>query len=672
MIDKLIIQGVEYKPNISQETYLDLQVTNVSSVSLPAFNSVILEISDSADALKPYNLLYNSGKFECTVHALGAVYDAYGYVRELRDGYILVDILPKDVTEKDLLLKDVLLRYADYFDLYGSGYSTGWNVDRGYAKCIANSGARNNPASGAKWFMSSYTNDIVNGDTPIITLRLKDVLGAILSNARSLPALQPANIPDDIYISSHLSMYRRLMEEFAEVVGNPKIKGYWRLTSNVNSNSWNFVSDFALSEFNTSIVSVGNTTVNLLNLPLRAWWLISGMDIPDTMRPYITSFGVIYRLPNGSTRKVAITNGQNLDAVPASARFYATSSDYQFDYVSAVPCGLYFDVDANGLYNQYIKNNYSGSLYSKKIQYLNAVIQAYDIKIEPYGNAVDWYWCWRSVKERNIYVTSTNNELEKEFFFELFAGDMKVSEFLNSLYSHAGYAIKLNPFTVELEGGIVDYETPIKVLDCKLKAARPVADNKPVTVYTGAGIFDVSGNGTFDSNIDYGTVHALVQQQYPVTKIQGNNILAASKVGKLRYSSLYHNLYGEKKDKPIFIISKGVFGQVTYKGLATLALTQPYINTNAYAIRLQDLVDLNTNNTHKKALHAAVALVGAYAEFEFIGKVDDIKDILGASTGLFAIDGIICAVEEIKGYNPIDGKGILVGRLINTYVLNSI
>lgn len=670
MVDKIIINGIEYKPKLTQDTYLDLQVTNLDTVRLPAFNSIILELNDSTDELRTSKLLYDSGRFKCTVHSLGVIYEAFGYVKELRDGYIVVDVMPKDVTEKDLLLKDVLLRYADYFQLYNSGYGTGWNVDRGYAKCISNNGARNNPASDVRWFMSSQGNDTVNGDTPIITLRLKDVIGAIVSNARDLPELQPASIDDDIYISSHLQMYKKLMEEFNELVGNPKIKAYWRLTNNINARVWNFVSDFALSEFNTSIVNVGNTTVNLLDLPLRAWWRLSGMDIPDSMRNYVLSFGIIYKLPNGSTRKVAIPNGQNLEAVPVSARLNATSSDYQFDYVSTVPCGLYLDVDANSLYNQYIRNNYTGSPDVERVQYLNAVIQAYDIKIETYGNAVDWYWCWRSVKEGNLYETNTNTDFEKEFFFELFTGDVKVSDFLKNLYTHAGFVCKFNPITCVFEGGIVDYETNVKELDYKLSVVKPNIDNETKTVYTGAGTFEVTGKQP-SANVEYGTVHSYFQQHFPLIKHQGSDIFATMKIDKLRYASIYHNLFGRKYDSPVFLISKGSFGQATYQSLSTLALTQMYVNTNAYALKLEPSVS-EDNKTHKYALHAAVSLAGAYGEFEFIGKVNELNEILDNANGLFVVDGIVCIIEEIRGYNPVDGKGILVCRLVNNYVRNKI
>lgn len=671
MIDKLIIQGVEYKPNISQETYLDLQISNTDSVRLPAFNSVIIETNSNTQALATYNIIYGSAKFACEVHALGVVFDAFGYVRELHDGYIVVDILPKDISNKNVKLKDVLLRYADYFDLYNSGYGAGWNVDRSYTKCIANGGSRNNPAN-AKWFISTpYLYESVNSDCPIVTLRLKDVIGAIVSNARDADTLQPANIPDDVYLSSHLGMYRTLMQEFAELVGTPKISGYLRLTSQLSSATWSFVIDFRQSEFPVEIVSVGNTTVDMLKLPLRAWWTIAGLSIPDSMLPYITGFGVIYKLPDNSVRKVAISNGYNLEKVPISARLGASGSDYQFNYTDAVPCSLYLDVDANGLYNGYITNTYSGNTQSKQIQYLNAVISQFDVKLDVLGNATDWYWCWRSVKEKDIYVNSTSQELEKEFLFELFAGEVTVSEFLNDLYLHAGYAVRYNPLTGEVDGDLVDYQKPIKVLDYKLISVKPLNSTVPEGIFTGTEAVNPLTGQVVNTNIKYGTSAVLKNQVYPYVSYQFSNILNSRKEGKLQFASLQHNLFGEKEDKPEFIISKGIYKKVNFKGTSTLAHTQLYQNSNAYAIVLQNIASGN-NITHEKSLYACVAAAGANVEFEFIGKKEELQEILDNANGLFAIDGIICIVEEIKGYNPLDGKGILTARAVTQYVKQNI
>jgi hypothetical protein len=671
MIDKLIIQGVEYKPYISQETYLDLQVTNVNSVSLPAFNSVMIETNSNTQALAAYNIIYDSAKFACEVHALGVVFDAFGYVRELHDGYIVVDILPKDIVNKNVKLKDVLLRYADYFDLYSSGYGVGWNVDRSYAKCIANGGNRNNPAN-AKWFISTpYMNESVNSDCPIVTLRLKDVIGAIVSNARDADTLEPANIPDDIYLHSHLSMYRNLMQEFKELIGEPKIASYWRLTDSLNNGTWTFVLDFVQSEFMTESVSVGNTSVDMLKLPLRAWFTLSGFSIPATMLPYVSDFGIIYKLPNNSTRKVSLGTAYNLERVPISGRLGSAAVDYQFNYVDAVPCSLYIDINASSLYNGYINSNYTGTDSTKKIQYLNAVIDQFDIKLDVLGNAVDWYWCWRSVKEKDIYVNSTSQELEKEFFFELFAGEVTVSELLNDLYLHAGYAVRYNPLTGEVDGDLVDYQKPIKVLDYKLISVKPLNSIVSEGIFTGTEAVNPLTGQVVNTNIKYGTSAVLKNQSFPYVSYQFSNILNSRKEGKLQFASLQHNLFGEKEDKPEFIISKGIYKKVNFKGTSTVAHTQLYQNNDAYAIVPQNIASGN-NVTQEKSLHACVAAAGAIAEFEFIGKKQELQEILDNANGLFAIDGIICIVEEIKGYNPLDGKGILTARVVTQYVRQNI
>jgi hypothetical protein len=151
---------------------------------------------------------------------------------------------------------------------------------------------------------------------------------------------------------------------------------------------------------------------------------------------------------------------------------------------------------------------------------------------------------------------------------------------------------------------------------------------------------------------------------YPARFTGQGTLLNTFEVDGIRFTSLQFNSYDNQNSDQnyTYFISKASFENASFQGLATSAHTSLSI-FGGKALRLTRVFDL-AEPTQRYALPALVVFRGAVAEFEFFGKRSEIETIANSAGGLFAIDGIICIVEEIRSYSPVDGKGILVCRLV--------